>query len=142
MPERILVTPRSLTRTGHPALQRLTQAGYELILSSPGEQPDEDELQRLLPGCVGYLCGVEKVPESALAVAEQLRVISRNGTGVDNIDLAAARRRQVQVCRAEGANARGVAELTLALMLGLVRAVPFSCSNRAPDQMLARTKTR
>src|SRR5437773_5081612 len=46
MSQRILVTPRSLTRTGHPALQRLAQAGYELILSSPGEQPDEDELQR------------------------------------------------------------------------------------------------
>jgi D-3-phosphoglycerate dehydrogenase / 2-oxoglutarate reductase len=125
-PERILVTPRSLTRAGHPALQRLTRAGYKLILSSPGQQPDEDELRRLLPGCVGYLCGVEKVSARALEVAAELRVISRNGTGVDNIDLAAARRRQVQICRAEGANARGVAELTLALMLALVRAVPFS----------------
>lgn len=123
---KILVTPRSLTRAGHPALKRLEQAGFEVVLSSPGKQPDEDELTRLLPGCAGYLAGVEKVSGKVLSVARDLRVISRNGTGVDNLDLAACRARGVKVCRAEGANARGVAELTLALMLALVRAVPFS----------------
>lgn len=126
MPGRILVTPRSLTREGHPALRRLQAAGYELVFCSPGRQPAEDELLRLVPGCVGYLCGVEKVSQRTLWAADQLRVISRNGTGVDNIDLAAARQRQVRVCRAEGANARGVAELTLSLILALARAVPFS----------------
>jgi len=40
--------------------------------------------------------------------------------------LAAARGRGVQVCRAAGANARGVAELTLSLMLALLRSIPFS----------------
>lgn len=123
---KILVTPRSLTRAGHPALNRLRKAGYEVVLSSPGQQPDESELLRLLPDCVGYLAGVEKVSAKVLHAAANLRVISRNGTGVDNIDLAAAQRRHVQVCRAEGANARGVAELTLSLMLALVRSVPFS----------------
>jgi phosphoglycerate dehydrogenase-like enzyme len=107
-------------------LRRLQEAGYELVFSSPGKQPDEEELLRLLPDCVGYLAGVEKVSAHVLKAAEQLRVISRNGTGVDNIDLAAAKQRQVRVCRAEGTNARGVAELAMALMLALVRSVPFS----------------
>lgn len=61
----------------------------------------------------------------ALDAAEELRVISRNGTGVDAIDLEACRRRGVAVLRAEGTNSRGVAELTLGLLLALARSLPF-----------------
>lgn len=123
---KILVTPRSLTCGGHPALRRLYDAGYEVVFSTPGKLPDESELLRLLPDCVGYLAGIEPINEKVLAAAPHLRVISRNGSGIDNVDRDAAKRHDVSVCRAEGANARGVAELTLALMLALVRAVPFS----------------
>ena len=129
---KVLVTPRSLTREGHPALHCLQQAGYELVFSTPGQQPDEGELLRLLPDCVGYLAGVERVSARVLSAADKLRVISRNGSGIDNIDLAAARKRGVKVCRADGANARGVAELTLSLMLSLVRSVPY-CDQRLKD---------
>lgn len=122
---RILVTPRSVTRAGHPALQRLREAGYEVVFCTPGVQPDEAELLRLLPGCIGYLAGVEKIGARVLETATDLRVISRNGTGVDNIDAAAARQHGIVVCRAEGANARGVAELTLALVLALARSIPL-----------------
>jgi phosphoglycerate dehydrogenase-like enzyme len=45
---------------------------------------------------------------------------------VDNIDLEAADRLGVKVFRAVGANARGVAELTIGLLLALARAIPFS----------------
>jgi phosphoglycerate dehydrogenase-like enzyme len=45
---------------------------------------------------------------------------------VDNVDLETAHSLGIQVLRAEGTNARGVAELTLGLMLSLVRSIPFS----------------
>jgi len=123
---RVLVTPRSLTQGNHPALNALREAGYDVICASPGRQPTEEELVRLLSGCVGYLAGVEKVTGQVLESAHDLKVISRNGTGVDNIDLEAAERLGIRVCRAVGANSRGVAELTIALILALVRAIPFS----------------
>ena len=85
---RILVTPRSVTRHGHSALQKLRDAGWEVVFCTPGKMPDEEELIRLLPGCVGYLAGVEKITARVLEVATGLRVISRNGTGVDNVDTA------------------------------------------------------
>lgn len=56
-----------------------------------------------------------------LARAEKLRVIGRAGSGLDNIDLDAARARGVVVLNVPGANANAVAELTLALMLLLAR---------------------
>ncbi|MGO9308426.1 MAG: phosphoglycerate dehydrogenase [Spirochaetia bacterium] len=122
---KILVTPRSLTRGGDPALDLLTQAGHQLVFCTPGRVPEEQELARLVPGCAGWLAGLEKITEAVLARADRLKAISRNGTGVDSIDLAACERRGIAVLRAQGANARGVAELTVALVLGLVRSVPF-----------------
>jgi len=122
---KILITPRSLSRDGDPSLELLRKAGHQLVFCAPGKSPDEKELLSLLPGCAGWLAGVEKITETALAGADSLRVISRNGTGVDSIDLDACRRRGILVRRAEGANARGVAELTLGLVLGLLRSVPF-----------------
>jgi phosphoglycerate dehydrogenase-like enzyme len=86
------------------------------------------DLLRLLPGCVGYLAGVEDINAEALAAATSLKVISRNGVGVNNVDLVAAERRGVVVCKALGSNARGVAELTIALLLSLARWVPLSDS--------------
>jgi phosphoglycerate dehydrogenase-like enzyme len=123
---KVLVTPRSLTSAGHPALNLLKEAGCEVVFSTPGKQPDEDELIALLPGCAGYLAGVEKISASVLEAAKVLQVISRNGTGIDNIDLDAAKRLGIRVCRAEGANARGVAELTFGLIFALARSIPFS----------------
>ena len=63
---KILITPRSLTRAGHPSFELLEQAGYEVLCCTPGQQPDEAELIRLLPGCLGYLAGVEKISAGAL----------------------------------------------------------------------------
>ena len=126
MSDKILVTPRSITAHGHPALQKLRDAGFATVFCEPGRQPSEAGLITLLPDCVGYLAGVEKITAPVIGAARRLRVISRNGTGVENIDAAACAAKNIRICRAEGANARGVAELAMALMLALVRSIPFS----------------
>lgn len=126
MKPKVLVTPRSVTSAGHPALDDLREAGYDVVFSTPGRQPTEEELLELVPGCVGYLAGVEKVTARVLEAARDLKVISRNGVGIDNIDLDAAGRLNVRVCRALGANSQGVAELTVGLMFALARSIPFS----------------
>jgi D-3-phosphoglycerate dehydrogenase len=123
---RILVTPRSVTSDGHPALDRLARAGFEVVMPPAGKMPTVSDLKQLLPGCVGWLAGVEPITDDVLAAAIDLRVISRNGTGVDAIDLESARRRGVEICRADGANARGVAELAIGMVLSLARSLPFS----------------
>jgi D-3-phosphoglycerate dehydrogenase / 2-oxoglutarate reductase len=122
---KILVTPRSLTKGGDPALELLRKAGHQVVFCTPGKSPDEQELLGLVPGCAGWLAGVEKITDAVLARADCLKAISRNGTGVDSIDLSACQRRGIAVLRADGANARGVAELTMALMLSLLRSVSF-----------------
>ena len=56
---RILVTPRSLTASPHPAVERMREEGYDVVYSTPGKLPDEAELIRLVPGVIGWLAGVE-----------------------------------------------------------------------------------
>lgn len=123
---KILITPRSLTKSGDPSLEKLRAAGYELVFSTPGATPGEDELVALVPGCVGWLVGVEPVGARVVAAMDAMRAVSRNGTGADNLPIAALEARGIKVLRAAGANARGVAELTIALMLGALRHVGLS----------------
>lgn len=124
--DRVLITPRSLSGNGHPALGLLEQAGFELVMPTPGQAPDEAALMQALPGCVGWLAGVEPVSERALGAADRLRVISRNGSGVDNLPLGVLDARSIAVCRTPGSNARAVAELALALMLAGLRHIVWT----------------
>ena len=64
------------------------------------------------------------VTADVIAAGARLAVIGRVGTGVDNIDLAAATRRGIVVVNAPYGNTISVAEHTLALMLALARHIP------------------
>lgn len=68
--------------------------------------------------------GRTKVTEAVFAAAPHLKVVGRAGVGVDNIDLAAAKAHQVTVVNSPLATTVAVAELTLSLMLSLVRELP------------------
>jgi D-3-phosphoglycerate dehydrogenase len=136
---KILVTPRSLTKNGHPALDRLKQAGYEVVFSTPGQQPSEDELLSILPGCVGMLAGVELITAKVLESAKGLKAISRNGVGSNAIDKQAAERLGVKILITPGANARGVAELAFGHILSAVRSIPF-CDSAIKNEDWQRKK--
>jgi phosphoglycerate dehydrogenase-like enzyme len=62
----------------------------------------------------------------ALEHAPKLKLISILGTGTDNVDLQAAKQRNVTVTNTPGVGAPSVAELTLGLMLAVTRAIPVS----------------
>ena len=64
-----------------------------------------------------------KVRDEMLAKAPNLRVVGRAGVGVDNIDLDAASARGVAVMNAPAGNTVSAAELTMALMMSMVRQV-------------------
>ncbi|MFA5446761.1 MAG: phosphoglycerate dehydrogenase [Sphaerochaeta sp.] len=122
----ILVTPRSLSKEGHPELKRLTDAGFTIKTPWPGVQPSEEQLLQELPLCVAYLAGVEKISHRVLTAAPNLQIISRFGVGVDNIDLATTKELGIEVAVATGANSQGVAELALSLIFDGMRAIAKS----------------
>jgi D-3-phosphoglycerate dehydrogenase len=131
----IVVTPRALSTGSHPSLDALRRAGFELRFPAPGRRPEREELLASVPGCIGYLAGTEVIDDELLsASAPGLRVIARNGVGVDSIDLSAAQKHSVSVVPAPGANAQGVAELAIALMLALARRIPWHSNGVAAGE--------
>lgn len=142
MPQpRVLVTPRSMTSGVNAEVQRLVNAGVDVVLGPAGRVPRADELPSLVAGCVSWIAGVEKVPAEVLEMAPTLGLISRNGSGIDNIDLVAAARLGIEVRGAAGANASGVAELAICLMLSGLRLVPWHARKLA-DGTWEREKGR
>ncbi len=72
-----------------------------------------------------------RVTAEVLAAAPRLKLVGRAGTGVDNIDVAAATRRGVAVMNTPGGNSIAAAEHTWALMLALFRNVPAAARDLA-----------
>ena len=70
--------------------------------------------------------GATRVTATLLAGAPRLRVVARAGTGVDNVDLAAASARGILVLNAPGANSISVAEHACALMLASARSIALA----------------
>jgi len=88
--------------------------------------PEHDELllARLLPETEILWHVLKRCTAEMIAAAPRLRLIQKIGVGVNTIDLDAAKARGIAVCNLPGTNARAVAELTLALMLAVLRRLP------------------
>lgn len=71
----------------------------------------------------GLMVRGKKITAKDMARAKKLRVISKQGVGIDNIDLEAAKAHGIAVCRTPGVNSEAVAEMALSLGLGVVRRV-------------------
>jgi D-3-phosphoglycerate dehydrogenase len=121
---RILVTPTSYGK--HDArLKTELEALTGVVTYNPTGKPlASNAVADLLPGVDGYIAGLDVIDRSALAKADDLKVISRYGVGVDNVDLAAARQRGIVVTNTPGANSVSVAELAMGLLLALARQIP------------------
>jgi phosphoglycerate dehydrogenase-like enzyme len=85
---------------------------------------DDAQLMRLLADTDVLWHVLKPCTRGMIAAAPRLRLIQKIGVGVNTIDLEAAKARGIAVCNLPGSNARAVAELTLALMLAVLRRLP------------------
>jgi D-3-phosphoglycerate dehydrogenase len=121
---RVLVTPTSYAKDDPRLRTELEAAVGEVIYNPTGRPLSGVELADLLPGCHGYIAGLDRVDRTALGAADRLRVIARYGAGLDRVDLEAAREKGIVVTNTPGANSISVAELAVGLMLALARMIP------------------
>jgi len=108
----ILITEQ-IDPTG-PAL--LEAAGHTLLHM---ETRDPSELAEKIQEADAVIVRILDIPAGIIEDAPRLKLISKHGVGVDNIDLAAAKRAGVAVTVTPGANSLSVAEHTIALLLSL-----------------------
>jgi D-3-phosphoglycerate dehydrogenase len=98
------------------------------ILADAGHHVDEkfgltpEELLTIIPSYEGLIVrSATKVTREVLEKGKTLKVVGRAGSGVDNIDLKAAQKRNIVVMNTPGANTNAVVELTFAYMFALSR---------------------
>lgn len=139
---KILVTPTSFQPgSGNPALAAL-QAVYPDLVFNPTKRPlTEDELIPLLQDCDGYIAGLDFITEKVLRACKNLKVISRYGVGYDRVDIAAAKELGIAVTNTPGVNSQAVAELSMALVLALVRRVPYLDAQTKSNHWIRSTGT-
>ncbi len=123
---KVLITTSSFGAKDKASLDALRDAGCTAVLNPFGRTLNEAEITALLAEHqpVGLIAGLEPLTEAVMqgAVAH-LKVISRCGTGLDNVDLPAAKRLGIAVLNTPAAPAEAVAELSLGLILALIRNV-------------------
>lgn len=119
-PVNILVTGPDLDPAASALIE---QAGINRIHTPPYPTDDvlTDHLERFRPQ--GVVSRMGKFGALAMDAAPDLKVISKHGAGVDNIDVEAATERGIAVLRAPGANALSVAEHAIALLLATVKQI-------------------
>jgi D-3-phosphoglycerate dehydrogenase len=121
---KLLVTPTSYGKNDPRLRTELENLAGEVVYNPTGKPLSAREVAELLNGVDGYIAGLDEINETALQNADRLKVISRYGVGVDNVDLNITRQKGITVTNTPGANSVSVAELALGLILSLARQIP------------------
>jgi D-3-phosphoglycerate dehydrogenase len=123
---KILVTTVPFSDKNRLPLELLENAGIEFLINPYNKKLTEDQLAELITDFDVVIAGTEPITDKVMANASRLKLISRVGIGLDNVDLLAAERRGIKVSYTPDAPAPAVAELTVGLMLSLLRFVHVS----------------
>lgn len=139
---KILVTPRSFASTSTKPLDLLEEKGYELDINDTGEKYNKEDMKEKIKDKDGVIVGTDPLGEDVLEKANRLKIISKYGVGLDNIDIKKAEEKKVTVTNTPGANSSSVAELAFAMMLGLARKIPEAdrkCKKGFEGKMIGNT---
>ena len=118
---RILITTVPFAVHDSLPLELLHSAGVDVEINPLGRRLKEAELSKMAAETEILIAGTEPITEMVMDAAPNLRLISRVGIGLDNVDLLGARERGIEVTYTPEAPAPAVAELTIGLMLSLLR---------------------
>jgi D-3-phosphoglycerate dehydrogenase len=101
----------------------LSAAGIAFRTNPLERKLTESDLIDLIGDTEYLIAGTEPITDAVMAAAPRLKLISRVGVGLDGVDLRAAAARGIDVAYTPDAPAPAVAELTIGLMLSLLRGV-------------------
>lgn len=120
---KILISSASFGKIDQKPVEILEREGYTVVPNKNARKYSSSEFNELIKDATGLIAGTEKITAELLEKAPVLRVISRYGVGMDNIDLEAAKKLGIIVRSTPEAPSQAVAELALSLMLNISRRV-------------------
>ncbi|CAN2040217.1 Hydroxyacid dehydrogenase [Candidatus Magnetomoraceae bacterium gMMP-15] len=132
----ILITTSSFAKNDPGLINSLEDQKLKPILNPYKRKLTETEVKELIIKYkpLGIIAGVEPLSREVLNVADNLKVISRCGIGMDSVDIKAAKEFGIAVKNTPDAPTIPVAELTLGLILTLLRQIHISDSSIRNDE--------
>jgi D-3-phosphoglycerate dehydrogenase len=123
---KIAITTSSFGKESSEPVDDLRLAGFDLVFNPHGRKLTKPETVELLRDADGLIAGTEALDREVLSQLPRLKVISRVGTAVDNVDREYAKERGIPVFNTPDGPTNGVAELALGGLLALLRRIPQS----------------
>ena len=123
--KKILISTSSFGKYDKSLIEALKRKDFIVTLNPHGRELKECEIKELLNGVDGLIAGTEPLTRNVICSAQNLKVISRCGIGIDNIDLEAMKERGISLYRTPEGPALAVAELTLGFILDSLRYISY-----------------
>ena len=118
---KIAITTTSFVKFDEQPLLLLNDSGFDVVLNPYGRKLSGDEVVELAADAVGLIAGTEPLDRFVLEKLPKLKCISRCGVGMDNVDLETATQLNIKVFNTPFGPTLAVAELTVGLILDLLR---------------------
>jgi D-3-phosphoglycerate dehydrogenase len=123
-PIKVMINSVSYHIRSTTGIHMLKEKGYELTTNPYGRFYTDEELLAAVGDKDAVIADVENWNAAAFEAAKKLRCLIRFGTGMNSVDVEAAKRHGVLVANTPGYNANAVSEQTVALFLNMARLVP------------------
>jgi len=125
---KVLITTVPFGHNDRAPLDLLESNGISYTINPLNKKLTEDELLEMVSDVDVIIAGTEQITDKVMSKAKKLKMISRVGIGLDSVDLTSAQKRGIAVSYTPDAPAPAVAELTIGLMLALLRSIYVSNS--------------
>jgi len=93
----------------------------KVILNTKGRRLYTEEIRKLIEICDILIVGLDTININMIPDNSRLKVISKFGVGLDNINLIDCKNKGIEVLHTKGINKRSVSEMTLGFMINLCR---------------------
>ena len=123
---KVLITTVPFSEKNRFPLDLLEKNNIDYLVNPLNKKLTEEELFNMVADFDVVIAGTESITKKIMENAPKLKMISRVGIGLDSVDLLTAKDKGIAVSYTPDAPAPAVAELTIGMMLTLLRSVHVS----------------
>ena len=113
---KVLIATRTFGKYSNKPVTYLTDNGFEVV-----RLKNLNEFPMLLKEVDAVIVGTYRITKKMIEDSNKLKIISKHGVGIDNIDVETATKNGIPVVIAKNSNSNSVAELVISFILALSR---------------------
>jgi D-3-phosphoglycerate dehydrogenase / 2-oxoglutarate reductase len=129
MKKKLFIATSSFAKHSKVPLNIFSNKKFDLIFNPTCRKLTSEEIIKYCKDATGIIAGTELYDKETLSKLTNLKIISRLGVGMDNIDLLTTKNKDIKVFKTTTTPALAVAELVLGLIINLSRNISQSCSD-------------